>query len=73
MELSKYQIFIAIGLFVVLSFVIIKLSYQHFKNKSSAKEWKIGGGRSGYFRLTLLVSVLLTGLIMLILSNTILN
>ncbi len=70
---SKYQIFIAIGIFLSLSFAIVKLTYRHFRNKSSEKEWKIGGLKTGYFRLTLLVSLLLTGVLMLILRNTILS
>ena len=73
MELFKYKIFIAIGIFLILSFTLVKLTYRHFRNKSSEKEWKIGGVRTGYFRLTLLVSLLLTGVLMLILKNTFLT
>lgn len=73
MVYSKYQIFIAIGIFLVLSFVLIKLTYKYFKNKSGAKAWKIDGSRSGYFRITLLVSLLLTAMLMLILKNTVLT
>ena len=73
MELFKYKIFIAIGIFLVLSFALVKLTYKYFRNQSSVKAWKIGGLRAGYFRITLLVSLLLTGVLMLILKNTFLT
>ncbi len=73
MNLSPLQIFIAVGIFFALSFVLIKLTYSYFKNKSGAKAWKIDGSRTGYFRITLLVSLLLTAVVMLVLKNTILS
>ena len=73
MNLTTPQILLAIGIFLTLSFTIIKLTRKYAEKTTGSKTWKIGGGKTGYYKGTLLVCVLLTAVLMLILKNTILN
>ena len=71
MDLSPYQIFIAIGIFLLATIMLIKFNYRRYE-KEYGKNWKINGFRSGYFRVMVLLGFAITVILMLILKNTIL-
>ena len=71
MELSIYQIFIAIGIFLLATIILIRLNYKRYE-KEYGKKWKLNGFRTGYFRVMVLLGFAITVVLMLILKNTIL-
>lgn len=72
MELSLYQIFIAIAIFLSATIMLTRLSYKRCE-KEYGKKWKLNGFRTGYFRVMVLLGFAITVVMMLILKNTILN
>ena len=71
MDLTPYQIFIAIGIFLLATIMLIRFNYRRYE-KEYGKSWKINGFRSGYFRVMVLLGFAITVILMLILKNTIL-
>jgi uncharacterized membrane protein len=72
MDPSTYQIFLAIGIFLFATFVLIKLNYRRYE-KEYGRKWKIDGFRTGYFRVMVLLAFAITVISMLVLKNTILT
>jgi uncharacterized membrane protein len=72
MDLSTYQILLAIGIFLFTTFILIKLNYRRYE-KEYGRKWKIDGFRTGYFRVMVLLGFAITVVCMLILKNTILH
>ena len=70
MELSLYQIFITVGIFLLATIILIRFNYKHYE-KEYGKKWKLDGFRTGYFRVMVLLSFAITVIMMLILKNTI--
>ena len=73
MNLSTYQIFIAIAILITAFFILIKFSYKRYEKEYGPKTWKMDGFRTGYFRVLLLLSIVITVVLMLVLNNTILQ
>lgn len=73
MNLSTFQIFMAIGIFVIITFILIKFTYNRYEKEYGGKTWKLDGSRTGYFRVLGLLSFAITVVLMLILKNTILQ
>ncbi len=71
MELSPYQICIAIGIFLLATIILIRFNYKRYE-KEYGKKWKLDGLRTGYFRVMVLLGFAITVVLMLILKNTIL-
>lgn len=72
MELSPYQVFIAIGIFLLATIILIRFNYKRYENEYG-KKWKLNGFRTGYFRVMVLLGFAITVILMLILKNTILH
>jgi hypothetical protein len=72
MDLSPYQIFIAIGIFLLATIVLIMFNYKRYE-KEYGKKWGSNGFRTGYFRVMVLLGFAITVIMMFILKNTILN
>lgn len=71
MELSFYQIFIATGIFLLTTIILIRFNYKRYE-KEYGKKWKSDGFRSGYFRVMVLLGFAITVVLMLILKNILL-
>jgi len=71
MELSTYQIFIAIGIFLSATIMLIRFNYKRYQ-RVYGKSWKLNGFQTGYFRVMVLLGFAITVILMLILKNTIL-
>lgn len=71
MNLSPYQIFIAIGIFLLVTVMLIRFNYSRYE-KEYGKKWSLNGFRSGYFRVMVLIGFAITVIMMFILKNTIL-
>lgn len=52
--------FIGIAVLALLIAIIGRLTVNKFKNDTGEKMWKLGGGRSAYWRIVVLVSSLIT-------------
>jgi hypothetical protein len=72
-NITTYQVFIAIGLFLLVTFILIKSSYKRYEKEYGKKTWKLDGSRTGYLRVLVLLSITITIVLMLILKNTILH
>jgi len=60
---------IAAVVFLVISFLLAKLSLKYYKEGSGVRMWKIWGIRTAYFEGVVLVSGLLTSLVMFLLAK----
>ena len=72
MNLSAFQIALTVGLFLLVTFVLVKFTYKRFEKEYGPKTWKIDGSRSSYFRILTLLSITITVVLMLVLKNTVL-
>lgn len=73
MDLSTLEIFMTIGIFLQVTFILIKFTYRRFEKEYGAKAWKLDGSRAGYFRVMGLLSITITVVLILILKSTILH
>ena len=71
MQLSGYQIFIAIGIFLLITIFLIKINYKGYQIKFGIKG-KLDGFNTGYIKVMVLLGFAITVILMLILKNTIL-
>jgi hypothetical protein len=71
MNLSAPQIFIAIGIFLVVTLILIRTNYKRYEKEFGVK-WRLNGFQTGFFRVMVLLSFAITVILMLILKNTIL-
>ena len=63
------QIYItAIAIYILTIFIISRLTSSKIKNETGEKVWRIGGGKSGYWRILVVVSGLITAGVMLVLK-----
>jgi uncharacterized membrane protein YidH (DUF202 family) len=67
--MTKFWIITAI-IFIVLTIIIAKFSYNSVRKESSAKMWKIGNGRTVYWEGVVVASSGMTILTMAILHFT---
>jgi hypothetical protein len=65
----KFWVITAI-IFIVLTIIVAKLSYNSVRKESSAKMWKIGNGRAMYWKGVVVASSGMTILIMAFLHFT---
>lgn len=72
MQLSGYQIFIAIGIFLLITIILIKMNYKGYQKKFDIKG-KLDGFNTGYIKVMVLLGFAITVILMLILKNTILT
>jgi len=73
MNLSTYQIFIAIAIFLSVTFILIRSTYKKYAKEYGEKKWKLDGSRTNYLRVLTLLSITITVVIMLILKGTVLS
>ena len=73
MNLSAFQIALTVGLFLLVTFALVKFTYKRFEKEYGPKTWKIDGSRSSYFRILTLLSITITVVLMLVLKNTVLT
>lgn len=71
MQLSTYQIFIALGIFLLVTILLIKTNYKGYQKKFGIKS-KLDGFNTGYVRVMVLLGFAITVILMFILKNTIL-